>query len=62
MIMPACRASLITLLHGQIFPDFALGCPLRARQVKDHLAWVEPMSGMVFEAPHQKREPIAKPG
>jgi CBS domain-containing protein len=32
------------------------------RQVKDHLVWVEPMSGMVFEAPDQDHEPIAKPG
>ena len=32
------------------------------RQVKDHLVWVEPMSGMIFEAPDQEREPIAKPG
>jgi hypothetical protein len=31
------------------------------RQVKDHLVWVEPMSGMVFEAPDQERELIAKP-
>jgi osmotically-inducible protein OsmY len=32
------------------------------RQVKDHLVWVEPVSGMVVEAPDQEREPIAKPG
>ena len=32
------------------------------RQVKDHLVSVEPMSGMVFEAPDQERQPIAKPG
>ena len=32
------------------------------RQVKDHLVWVEPVSGMVVEAPNQGREPIAKPG
>jgi CBS domain-containing protein len=32
------------------------------RQVKDHLVWVEPMSGMVFEAPDQEHEPNAKPG
>jgi CBS domain-containing protein len=32
------------------------------RQVKDHLVWVEPVSGMVVEAPDQGREPIAKPG
>jgi hypothetical protein len=32
------------------------------RQVKDHLVWVEPMSGMVSEAPDWEREPIVKPG
>jgi CBS domain-containing protein len=32
------------------------------RQAKDHLVWVEPVSGMVVEAPDQGREPIAKPG
>jgi osmotically-inducible protein OsmY len=32
------------------------------RQVKDHIVSVEPMSGMVFEAPDQERQPIAKPG
>jgi hypothetical protein len=32
------------------------------REVKDHLVSVEPISGMVFEAPGQEREPIAKPG
>jgi CBS domain-containing protein len=31
------------------------------RQVKDHLVWVEPMSGMVVEAPDQGCAPIAKP-
>jgi CBS domain-containing protein len=31
------------------------------RQVKDHLVWVEPMSGMVVEAPDQGCVPIAKP-
>jgi hypothetical protein len=30
--------------------------------VKDHIVSVEPMSGMVFEAPDQERQPIAKPG
>ena len=32
------------------------------RQVKDHLVSVEPMSGMVFEAPDQERQPNSKPG
>jgi signal-transduction protein with cAMP-binding, CBS, and nucleotidyltransferase domain len=32
------------------------------RQVKDHLVSVEPMSGMVFEAPNQGCGPIANPG
>ena len=32
------------------------------RQVKDHLVSVEPMSGMVFEAPDQERQANSKPG
>jgi osmotically-inducible protein OsmY len=32
------------------------------KQVKDHLVSVEPMSGMVFEAPDQGCGPIANPG
>ena len=32
-----------------------------ARQVKDHLVWVEPMSGMTFEGRDQEREPDRKP-